>query len=57
MSDHHYLVGFYITHRSDGVHVEARCECGVNLECVGMDESVVLGELRDRFDGRGGKKR
>jgi hypothetical protein len=36
----HYLVGRYITHQPDGVHIEARCTCGVKLEGMGSDDSI-----------------
>jgi hypothetical protein len=41
----HYLVGRYITHQPDGVHIEARCSCGVKLEGVGNDESIATEAL------------
>jgi hypothetical protein len=41
----HYLVGYYTTHQLDGVHIEARCTCGVKLEGVGQDESAAMSTL------------
>ena len=41
----HYLVGRYITHQKDGVHIEARCTCGVKLESVGNDENIAVEAL------------
>lgn len=44
-----YLAARYVTRQSDGVHVEARCTCGVKLEGVGTDESKALEELWAKF--------
>ena len=45
----HYLVGRYVTHRPDGVHIEARCTCGVKLEGIGIDESKAIDRLWEIF--------
>ena len=45
----HYLVGRYVTHRPDGVHIEARCTCGVKLEGIGIDESEAIDRLWETF--------
>ena len=45
----HYLVGRYVTHRPDGVHIEARCTCGVKLEGQGIDESEAIDRLWEKF--------
>ena len=45
----HYLVGRYVTHRPDGVHIEARCTCGVKLEGQGSDESEAIDRLWEKF--------
>jgi hypothetical protein len=41
----HYLAGRYVTQQFDGVHVEARCTCGVKLEGIGVDEGAALDPL------------
>jgi hypothetical protein len=41
----HFLAGRYVTHQFDGVHVEARCTCGVKLEGVGIDAGAALDPL------------
>jgi hypothetical protein len=46
---HHYLVGRYVTHRPGGVHIEARCTCGVKLEGIGIDESEAIDRLWEKF--------
>ena len=45
----HYLVGRYVTHRLDGVHIEAHCTCGVKLEGIGIDESEAIDRLWETF--------
>ena len=45
----HYLVGYYTTHQSDGVHIEAHCTCGMKLEEVGLNESVAMNALLKVF--------
>ena len=45
----HYLVGRYVTHRPDGVHIEARCTCGVKLEGTGIDESEATEHLTAEY--------
>jgi len=45
----HYLAGRYVTHQPDGVHVEARCTCGVKLEGIGVDEGAALDALWVKF--------
>ena len=40
----HYLVGYYITHQPDGVHIEACCTCGVftpSLRSIAADTSPI----------------
>ena len=41
----HYLIGHYITHQPDGVHIEAHCTCGEKLEGVGQGESEAMSAL------------
>jgi hypothetical protein len=36
----HFLIGYYITHQPDGVHIEAHCTCGEKLEGVGQNENA-----------------
>jgi hypothetical protein len=48
-SSHHYLAGHYTTHQPDGVHIEARCTCGVKFEGVGQDGSATMDALWTKF--------
>jgi hypothetical protein len=32
-----YLAARYVTHKPDGVHVEAHCTCGVKLEGITVE--------------------
>jgi hypothetical protein len=41
----HYLVGSYTTHQPNGVHIEARCTCGMKLEGVGQNENEAMSAL------------
>jgi hypothetical protein len=41
----HYLVGDYITHQSDGMHIEAYCTCGEKFEGIGQDEGAAMSTL------------
>jgi len=41
----HYLIGYYTTHRLDGVHIEARCTCWMKLEGVGKNDSAAMSAL------------
>jgi hypothetical protein len=41
----HYLVGYYTTHRPDGVPIEAHCTCGEKLEGIGRDESAAMSQI------------
>lgn len=43
--DSHYLVGHYVTHRTDAVYVEARCTCGEEFIGKGLNESSALQTL------------
>jgi hypothetical protein len=46
---HHYLTGYYITHRPEGVYIEARCTCGKKLQGIGHDESAAMDALWMKF--------
>jgi len=43
--DGHSLIGRYVTHQPDGMHVAACCTCGVKLEGIGVDEGAALDPL------------
>ena len=45
----HYLVGRYVTHQPDGMHIEARCTCGAKFEGKGEDESAAIEDLWKQF--------
>ena len=48
-ADSHHLVGRYVTHQPDGVHIEARCTCGAEFEGKGEDWSEAIMELWGQF--------
>jgi hypothetical protein len=41
----YYLVGYYTTHRPNGVHIEVHCTCGEKLEGVGQNEGAAMSTL------------